>query len=193
MTRSNNREKLLERGRQLVHSTSFSVASVQNITDAAGVPKGSFYNHFKDKDTFGVAIIGEYDAIMQQELLASLVDSELGPLERLCAMFKRWAEGFQSDGVQGGCLAGNLCQELASRNENFRVAIDSAFRGWEEHFRTCVSEGQARGEIRDDVSAGELAQLILYSWEGALLRSKAARNIGPLLVFQSVFLQLVKP
>ena len=38
----------------------FSGCSVQDITDAAGVPKGSFYNHFKSKEALAAEIITEY-------------------------------------------------------------------------------------------------------------------------------------
>lgn len=191
MARPNNRENLLEKGRQLVHSTSFATSSVQHIAEAAGVPKGSFYNHFKDKDDFGVAILTKYSEIMESELESSLVQSELSPPDRLRAMFQRWAEGFEGDDFTGGCLAGNLCQELASQNKHFQTTVDSLFQRWESLFEKCIAQGQQRGEIRDDLPADELAELVLFSWEGALLRAKAAHTARPLTIFRKIFLESI--
>ena len=38
----------------------FSACSVQDITEAAGVPKGSFYNHFKSKEALAAEILTQY-------------------------------------------------------------------------------------------------------------------------------------
>ena len=38
----------------------FHACSVQDITDAAGVPKGSFYNHFRSKEALAAEILTEY-------------------------------------------------------------------------------------------------------------------------------------
>ena len=40
------RRRLLAAGLDLVHSRGFSASGVKDITDAAGVPKGSFYAYF---------------------------------------------------------------------------------------------------------------------------------------------------
>ena len=191
MARPNNRKNLLEHGRRLVHSTSFATSSVQHIAEAAGVPKGSFYNHFKDKDAFGLSILTDYADITESELEASLVQSDMSPRDRLRTMFERCAEGFEGDNFTGGCLAGNLCQELASHNEGIQGAVDSLFRRWESLFEKCIAEGQQRGEIRDDLPAGELAELVLFSWEGALLRAKASHAARPLNIFRNAFLESI--
>ena len=45
----------------LVFSQSgFNGSSVQDITEAAGVPKGSFYNYFDSKEALGAAVIDYY-------------------------------------------------------------------------------------------------------------------------------------
>ena len=38
----------------MFHTRGFNGCSVQDIVDAAGVPKGSFYNHFDSKEALGV-------------------------------------------------------------------------------------------------------------------------------------------
>jgi TetR/AcrR family transcriptional regulator, transcriptional repressor for nem operon len=45
---------LVERG--------FNAVGVQDITDAAGVPKGSFYNHFESKEALGAEVVERYGA-----------------------------------------------------------------------------------------------------------------------------------
>jgi AcrR family transcriptional regulator len=57
MARPSHREKLLHVGMQVVHARGFAGASVRDIVQAAGVPQGSFTNHFASKEAFGLEVI----------------------------------------------------------------------------------------------------------------------------------------
>src|SRR5258708_4888280 len=54
------RERLLEAGVATFHRLGFNGCSVQDITEAAGVPKGSFYNHFESKEALGAAALEHF-------------------------------------------------------------------------------------------------------------------------------------
>jgi len=60
MARPGKKAELVEAGLDLLHRRGFSATSVADIAEAAGVPKGSFYNHFKSKDDFGSAVLDLY-------------------------------------------------------------------------------------------------------------------------------------
>ena len=50
MSKPNFRDQILTAGLEALHSSGLNATSVQDITEAAGVTKGSFYNHFADKE-----------------------------------------------------------------------------------------------------------------------------------------------
>src|SRR5450631_533208 len=50
MPKPSNREKILTEGLRVVHARGFGGASVRDIVEAAGVPQGSFSNHFASKE-----------------------------------------------------------------------------------------------------------------------------------------------
>ena len=60
MARPNVRERLLDAGVEIFHRCGFNGCGVQEITEAAGVPKGSFYNHFASKEALGAAVLDRY-------------------------------------------------------------------------------------------------------------------------------------
>ena len=60
MSRPSHRQKILTTGLQVVHQRGFAGASVRDIVQAAGVPQGSFTNHFASKEAFGLQIIDLY-------------------------------------------------------------------------------------------------------------------------------------
>ena len=49
MAKVSNRDKILSAGVGVVHERGFGGASVRDIVQAAGVPQGSFTNHYVSK------------------------------------------------------------------------------------------------------------------------------------------------
>src|ERR1700748_773854 len=76
------RTKLLEKGGDLLSRMGFNATGVQEITAAAGVPKGSFYNYFDSKEAFAVAVLTEYWEAVVAEYGAILNQPRTPPLSR---------------------------------------------------------------------------------------------------------------
>ena len=57
MAKANVRERLLDAGLETLHRCGFNGCGVQEIAETAGVPKGSFYNHFESKEALGAAVL----------------------------------------------------------------------------------------------------------------------------------------
>jgi TetR/AcrR family transcriptional regulator, transcriptional repressor for nem operon len=87
MARPNTREDIVEAGLRCLVERGFNAVGVQDITDAAGVPKGSFYNHFESKEALGLEIVERYGA--NQTRREILTDSTVPPLQRLRRHFER--------------------------------------------------------------------------------------------------------
>jgi AcrR family transcriptional regulator len=91
--RDRTRDALLQAGRTLFARRDVDGVSVDEIVDAAAVAKGSFYNHFADKDAFAREIASA--ARREVELLvnqanAGIDDPALGMARALC-VFTRFA------------------------------------------------------------------------------------------------------
>src|SRR5205085_1513204 len=64
-----------------------------------------------------------------------------------------------------------------------------------EAFASCIAEAQKAREISSEFEPQELAEFLLASWQGAILRMKVERNAAPLerfkeIAFQTVFKEL---
>lgn len=81
--------QLLIAGRELFSRHGYNATGIQQITDLAGVPKGSFYNHFDCKETFAVAIIDQYAAELRQFLCRILGSSPEQPLAAISHLFAK--------------------------------------------------------------------------------------------------------
>ena len=80
MERVSNREKILNEGLKVVHAHGFANASVRDIVAAAGVPQGSFTNHFESKEAFGLEILDLYFAGSRATMRETLLNEALDPV-----------------------------------------------------------------------------------------------------------------
>ena len=53
-------KRLAKAGYELFNQHGYNATGIQQITDAAGVPKGSFYAYFPSKEALAVAILEHY-------------------------------------------------------------------------------------------------------------------------------------
>ena len=85
MSRPSHKEKLLTDGLRIVHQRGLGASSVRDIAQAAGVPQGSFTNHFASKEAFGLEILERYWEMTSANVRATLRNDGLPPLRRLRA------------------------------------------------------------------------------------------------------------
>ena len=58
--RDENKQHIIRKGLKALYLKGYNATGVQEIANAAGIPKGSFYNYFSSKEDFGVAVINFY-------------------------------------------------------------------------------------------------------------------------------------
>ncbi len=158
----------------------YTNSGLQQVLDAVGVPKGSFYHYFESKEDFALQIIQHYDCNNTEAVLGCLSDRRFSAVQRLRNYCLAGREKIAKGSCTGGCLIGNLSQEMASQSERLRQKLDEVFIRWRDLFADAIAEGQANGEIDKRYTPVELAEVFLSGWEGAVLRAKSMRSTGPL-------------
>jgi len=180
--RGKNREKILEAGFDLFYEKGFEATGVQEIATASSVPKGSFYNYFSSKTDFALSVLQLYCERQTDYLQQNLLDGNGSQLARLKLMFETWSKIFFDEGAQG-CLAGNMCQELANQEEAIQSALDKAMAELEAYYTAAVLAAQNAGEISKSLDAANVGAFLFNGWQGAMLRAKATRNSEPFRLF----------
>ena len=183
---TNTRDTLLRAGVKMLHETGYSATGIQDIVSAAGVPKGSFYNHFVSKEAFGREVVDFYFSSRSPELKAMLTDPNVLPLQRLRNFFEQQIQNFHEIGFVRGCLMGNLSLEVADHSKIIRDNLAANFMKWSKLFEDCIGEAQESAAVRSSIPAPNLARFILNSWEGALLRMRVEKDDRPLWDFCDV-------
>jgi TetR/AcrR family transcriptional repressor of nem operon len=192
MPKPSNRDRILEAGLKVMVRKGYVGAGVRDIVAEASAPQGSFTNHFRSKEDFAREVLDLYFDHTKRVVVEALEDRSLNPRERLGRYLDIITGRFAAAKFGRGCLIGDFSLEAAPQSEMLRTRLTEIFAEWRAPFAACIAEGQATGEIAATFAPEDLADFLLSSWEGAILRMKVERNAEPLerfkrIVFATVF------
>ena len=180
---SSTREHLLEVGLTQLRLTGYTATGVKDILDLAGVPKGSFYHYFPSKEAFARDLIEKYAKAEAERARRILDDETVAPLKRLRSYFEELAKANGFDAEVNGCLMGSMSLEVADHNEALQAQLRSLFETWQKEIATVLRQAIQRGDLNKTVRPDALADFLLSSYEGALVRMKSDRSNRPLVNF----------
>jgi TetR/AcrR family transcriptional regulator, transcriptional repressor for nem operon len=180
MARRSMREEISAAALEKFHTCGYNAAGVKDITDAAGVPKGSFYNHFDSKEAMAIEALRRYDAGGR---LSNLADESLPPLPRLRAHFEAQRDDVVRYGYKRGCMLGNFGGEIADHSEPIRTAVAGSFERWSGLIAAAIAQAQQDEAVAASLDPATTARFILSAWEGALIYARVERAPGPFEAF----------
>jgi TetR/AcrR family transcriptional repressor of nem operon len=191
MAQRSLRENILNAGLRVMLRSGYHGASVRDICAAAGAPQGSFTNHFRSKDAFVKEVLDRYFAQVQTLVGEALNDQSITPRQRLKRYLEIITRILQEAKWSRGCLIGDLSLEASLESELLRKRLEEVFHEWRTPFAQCIAQAQAAGEIDAEFDPLELAEFLLASWQGAILRSKVDRGPAALNRFRSIVFETV--
>ena len=180
MKRIHDKDDIIQIGLDLVLSRGFTATGVETILKQANIPKGSFYNFFSSKEEFALAIIDKFVADRVEVLYPIYRDVSLPPLERVKKSFETLIATFAGADCSKGCLIGNLGQEMANQFENVRQRLEKSLQEWTRALSELLFQAQKEKTIPPDLNTDMLAENLISSFQGALLRSKVKKSPEPL-------------
>ena len=148
------KKKIVSAAWKLFYEQGYDNTTVDDIVEESGTSKGSFYHYFEGKDALLSSLSFLFDE-KYEELMPS-VDPEMNSVDKLLYT------------VSLELLARLFSSQLITKGE--RHLLDSS-RIYYKVLRQIISEGQQRGQIRDDVTANEISKLyamcergLMYDW-----------------------------
>ncbi len=192
MSQRSLREDILNAGLKVMFRAGYLGASVRDICAAADAPQGSFTNHFRSKEAFVEEVLDRYFANLKTVVSEALNDKSRTPRQRLKRYLDIISGKLQGAKWNRGCLIGDLSLEASLQSKVLRKRLEEIFCEWRTPFAKCIAEAQAAGEIDSKFEPIDLAEFLLASWEGAILRMKvdggpAALDRFKNIVFETVF------
>lgn len=171
--KTQKKNEIIDASINLMYLKGYNGTSVKDITDAAGIPKGSFYNHFEDKEHYAVDALNYYYYELSCKFQSILVKQELEPLDRIKEFFKHGIARLKKQDLRQGCFLGNMTQEMGNTSQLISEAAANIHNEIESRIYDNLVEAYKSKTLKTKLDLKALASFILSSWHGTMLRMKA--------------------
>ena len=183
MGRPSLREKILTEGFHVVLEQGYCGATVRDIVRAAGVPQGSFTNHFESKEAFCLELLIRYFGMVQENITKTLRNDSIKPLHRLRQWFDIIVDFLERTEFRSGCLIGNFSAEVGGHSETINAKLAEMYDQIHDSVVYCLRAAVKTGELPVTVDCKELAHFLYASLQGAILQAKVERSPLPMKRF----------
>ncbi len=186
------RNEIINKSIGIMYEKGYNGAGVKELTDAAGIPKGSFYNYFESKEDYGKEALYYYYYVLSKDKFNILLDQNINPLERIKLFYGGMIKGI-SEGTKSkfGCFIGNLTQEISCNSIIIQEVTKEIHAGIVIKIQECLKEAREKNILSKEKDVKELAEFIVSSWQGALLRTKACNNSEPVENFYKILTDIL--
>ncbi len=184
------RQHILDTGSRIIAGKGFSCVGLNEILQAAEVPKGSFYHYFKSKELFGQAMLEGFFEGYLGRIDALFATPGMSARERLLCYWQQWVET-QCEGCDDQkCLVVKLSAEVADLSEAMRLTLRDGTGRVIDRLADCVAAGVA-DESLPALDPEDTARTLYQLWLGASLLAKLHRDASPLEQAMRATLQLL--
>ena len=177
-SRHESKTKLLNAALQVIRSKGYSATRVEDICEAAGVTKGSFFHHFDNKEEMAITAADYWSEMTSALFAAAPYHQPEDPLERVLAYVDFRKALLLGELPDYTCLVGTMTQEVYDSHPAIREACERSISG---HVQTLVPDIEAaiaKYGIETDWTAESLALFTQAVMQGAFILAKAKHGVA---------------
>jgi TetR/AcrR family transcriptional repressor of nem operon len=175
-TDSLTKQKLLDAAQQLMLAKGYTATSVDEICEAAGLTKGSFFHYFEGKEHLGRLVAQHFYASMQQLSQAAPFHRKKDPLDRVLGRIEFYIDLSRRPDAAKGCLLGTFVQELSDTHPTIRSVCACCFEDSAWSFKQDLDEAKAKYAPRARWNSQSLAEHLTAVLQGAIILAKAKQD-----------------
>jgi len=167
------RQKLLDAAMSLIREKGYVAATVDELCTRAGVAKGSFFHHFKDKEAIAVAAANYWSDKTGAFFAAAPYHQFEDPLDRLLGYIEFRRSILKGEIPEFTCLVGTMVQEIYATNPAIREACDASISGHARTIEADIAQAMEFYGVSADWTANSLALYTQAVLQGAFVLAKA--------------------
>jgi TetR/AcrR family transcriptional repressor of nem operon len=174
--RHESKTKLLQAALHVIRSKGYSATRIEDVCEAAGLTKGSFFHHFDTKQALALAA-ADYWIEGTGALFASApFHAPADPVDRLLAYVDFRKALLLGELADFTCLIGTMVQEIYDTHPAIREVCNRSISGHAATLIPDIEEAIRQRGIEPNWTAESLALYTQAAIQGAFILAKAKRG-----------------
>jgi AcrR family transcriptional regulator len=168
------RQVILFAAAELFRKQGYAATTMQHVAEATGISKGNLTYHFPSKQALYREVHNQAIDYICGRVLGRSFDEAPDALvgfSEFTRRLRRWL--IDEAGHFVGCLFTNIAVETQHSDQAIGQLAREALARFKRELTARLAEGQARGQVRGDLPAEQLATTYFWMYEGALTLSRA--------------------
>lgn len=178
MTESSHESKvkLLDVALHVIRAKGYAQTRIEDICEAAGLTKGSFFHHFKSKEEFAIAAAEHFSAFAEGVFAEAAFRRRSDPLERLLGYVDFRKSMLRGDLPDYTCLLGTMVQETYETHPQIRKVCDRCMRAHAATLAPDIEAAKRKYGLQASWTVESLAFYIQAVIQGAFILAKAQQS-----------------
>ncbi|MEO6346650.1 MAG: TetR/AcrR family transcriptional regulator [Aquaticitalea sp.] len=184
------RQFIIEKTAPVFNTKGFAGTSLNDLTNATGLTKGSIYGNFQNKDEVAIASFDFNFAKVTSYLKNKILASE-NAIDRLLAYPQVYRDFLKIPFFQPGCPILNTSTEADDTHPLLKQKAGEALTFWKKSLENQIKRGIERKEIKANTDPVEFAVVIISLIEGSIMQAKVTGKATELRIAMNFLQKLI--
>ncbi len=181
------RQLIIEKTAPIFNTKGFEGTSLNDMTRATGLTKGSIYGNFANKDEVALAAF-DFNIGCVQRIISAEMSKYATAREKLLVYVNVYENFLKHPFPEGGCPMLNTATESDDTHPALKKKASQAVLQWKNRIEELIEKGMAAKEFRKTTDPEAIALTIIAAIEGAIMITKLTGKIN----YRSSVMQSVK-
>ncbi len=168
-----SKNKFLDAALNVIRARGYNATRVEDICEAAGLTKGSFFHHFSSKEDLALAAADHWSAKTGGVFAQAPYHCGRTPVERLLAYVDFRKALLRGEIPEFTCFVGTMLQEVYATHPPIRAACEQSISGHATTLEPDIAEAMRECGIQGGWTARSLALHTQAVIQGAFILAKA--------------------
>lgn len=165
------RNFIVEKTAPIFNMKGYAGTSLNDITAATGLTKGSIYGNFANKDEVALAAF-DYNLKNVSSRIDADMNKQVSVKDKLLVYINIYQKFIDGSVSEGGCPVLNTAVDADDTHPELREKVLKAVLGWKNKIAKLVEAGISAKEINADHNTEQVALTIIAIIEGGIMISR---------------------
>ena len=165
-----NVDYVLDKAMEVFWQKGYEGTSVQDLTKATGLGRGSLYGAFGDKEQLFITVLDRYADKFQEEIVKQLDNRD--PYVALVGMFEIMIKRMSNPSYPRGCLNTNTSVGMSGKSEMIERKIAERLGGLESAIYLVLRKAQVEKKLSEEKDIRALARFFVGVSQGMAVLNK---------------------
>lgn len=166
---------IIEKTAPIFNAKGYVGTSMNDLTEATGLTKGSIYGNFENKDEVALAAF-DYNYSTIVSYLKKQVEARPKMIDRLLVYPETYRIFLELPFLKAGCPILNTATDADDTHPLLRAKAVAALKFWKTAIEKSINTGIERNEIKATTNVHEFSYILMSLIEGAVMQAKVTGN-----------------